>query len=240
MFSLKIRTSWSAHRSTSDITRSVRKSCRNRSEESASVHGSSGSVCVFSNLGSARALQDVDQSTGHLLLVLHADDGLQHRAQHGVVVGDELCKLLVLLHGQDADGLEAGLDADGGPSSFGLAGGGRADRVPLLHKLPACHARHGDVDQTHVVVLILFFLLVDVSVDVHGDAVQGGQAGEVKVFPPEQAVVSGLAGGPCVQDVVQTQLTEILLLGRQIFGFDDPQPQQVVGAATVVLQTWTI
>lgn len=179
----------------------------------------------------------MDQSTGHLLLVLHADDGLQHRAQHGVVVGDELCELLVLLHGQDGDGLEAGLDANRRPASFGFAGGGRADRVPLLHKLPARHARHRDVDQAHVVVLVLLLLLVYVAVDVHGDAVHAGQAGEVKVLAPEQAVVSGLAGGPGVQDVVQTQLTEIFLLRRQIFGLDDPQSQQVLGSPAVVLQT---
>ncbi len=185
------------------------------------------------------ALQDVHESAGHLLLVLDADDGLQHRAQHGVVVGDKLGELLVLLHGQDGDGLEAGLDADRRPPSFGLAGGGRADRVPLLHKLPARHARHRDVDQAHVVVLVLLLLLVHVAVDVHGDAVHGRQAGEVEVLAPEQAVVASLAGGSGVQHVVQTQLAEILLLRRQVFGFDDPQSQQVLRPPTVVLETQT-
>lgn len=185
------------------------------------------------------ALQDVDEGAGHLLLVLDADDGLQHRAQHGVVVGDELCELLVLLHGQDGDGLEAGLDPDRRPASFGLAGGRRADRVPLLHKLPSRHARHGDVDQAHVVVLVLLLLLVHVAVDVHGDAVHGGQAGEVEVLAPEQAVVASLAGGSGVEDVVQTKLAEIFLLRRQIFGLDDPQTQQVLSSPTVVLETRT-
>lgn len=186
------------------------------------------------------ALQDVDEGARHLLLVLDADDGLQHRAQHGVVVGDELCELLVLLHWQDVDGLEAGLDADRRAASLCLAGGRRADRVPLFHKLAARHARHRDVDQSHVVVLVLLLLLVHVAVDVHGDAVHGGQAGEVEVLAPEQAVVASFAGGPSVQDVVQTQLAEIFLLRRQIFGFDDPQSQQVLRPPTVVLETQTI
>lgn len=94
---------------------------------------------LSSDLGPAGALQDVDQRTGHLLLVPDADDRLQHQAQHGVVVGDELSKLLVLLHGQDGDGLEAGLDADRWSSPLDLAGGGHADRIPLLHKLPSHH-----------------------------------------------------------------------------------------------------
>lgn len=176
------------------------------------------------------------QRTRHLLLVPDADDGLQHGAERAVVVGDELGELLVLLHGQDGDGLEPRLDAYGGPAPFGLAGGGRADRVPLLHELPPRHAGHRDVDQAHVVVLVLLLLLVHVAVDVHGDAVRGGQAGEVEVLAPEQAVVASFAGGPGVEDVVQTQLTEILLLGGQVFGFDDPESQQVLRSPTVVLK----
>lgn len=154
------------------------------------------------------------QRAGHLLFVFDADDGLQHGAQHAVVVGDELCKLLVLLHWQDGDGLEAGLDADGWPSSFDLADGGGAHRVPLLHKLPTRHARHRDVNQTNIVVLVLLLLLVYVAVDVHSDAVHRGQAGKVKVLPPEKAVMASFAGGPGVQDIIQTKLAEVLLFRR--------------------------
>lgn len=157
----------------------------------------------MAHLGPAGALQDVHQGARHLLFVLDTDDGFQYGAQHRVVVGDKLGELLVLLHGQDGDGLEPGLDPDGRPASLGLAGGGCADRVPFLNELPARHAGHGDVDQTHIVVLVLLLLLVHVTVDVHGDAAHGGQAGEVEVLAPEQAVVAGLAGGPGIQDVIQ-------------------------------------
>jgi len=181
----------------------------------------------------------VHQRAGHLLLVPDADDGLQHRAHQGVVVGDELCELLVLLHGQDGDGLEAGLDADRGPAPLGLAGGGRADRVPLLHELAARDAGHRDVDQAHVAVLVLLVLAGWVPVQVHGEVARGRQAAEVKVLAPEQPVLPRLAAGAGVQHVVQAQLTEVLLLGRQVFGLDDPQAQQVLRPPAVVLETPT-
>ena len=191
-----------------------------------------------SDLCSARTLQNVDQRRGHLLLVLHADDRFQHRAQLPVVVGDELGKLLVLLHGKDEDGLEARLDADGRAPSFGLADGGRADRVPLLHELSPRHICHRDVDQAHIVVLVfLLLLLVHIMVDVDSDVLCSGQAGEEEELPPEQAVVACLAGGPSMENVIQAQLTEISLLWEQVFCLNDPQSQQVLRPPTVVLQT---
>lgn len=186
-------------------------------------------------LRSSRALQYVHKSAGHLLFVLHADDGLQHRAQHGIVIGHKLCKLFVLLHGQDGDSLEARFDADGGASTFGFAGGGGANRIPFLHKLPSHHSLNWYVHQTHIVVFVLLFFLVSITVDVYGDALNGRHTGELKVFPPEQAVRAGFAGGAGVQHVIQTQLTEILLFRWQIFGFDDPQTEDVFRPSAVVL-----
>ena len=177
----------------------------------------------------------MDQRTRHLLFVLHTDHRLQHRTQHGVVIGDKLRKLLVLLHRENGDGLEAGFDPYGGPSSLGLAGGWRANRVPLLHKLPPRHPSDGDVDQSHIVVLIFLLLLVRVPVDVHGDAAHSGQAGELKVLAPEETVRAHLAGGASVEHVVQTELAEVLLLGREVLGLDDPQAEDVLRTPTVVL-----
>lgn len=48
--------------------------------------------------------------------------------------------------------------------------------------------------------------------------------------------MAALAGGASVQSVVQAQLAEVLLLWWQVFGFDDPQTQQVLCPATVVLE----
>lgn len=48
--------------------------------------------------------------------------------------------------------------------------------------------------------------------------------------------MAALAGGASVQSVVQAQLAEVLLLWWQVFGFDDPQTQQVLRPATVVLE----
>lgn len=112
----------------------------------------------------ARALQDVHQRRRHLLLVLHAQRGLQHRAQHHVIVGDVLSKLLVHLHGKDAHALVAGLDADHGPRGLALAGVGAHHWVPFLHKLPARHRAHGDVHLPDEVGLVLLLLLVSLFV----------------------------------------------------------------------------
>lgn len=48
--------------------------------------------------------------------------------------------------------------------------------------------------------------------------------------------MAALAGGASVQSVVQAELAEVLLLWRQVFGFNDPQAQQVLCPATVVLE----
>lgn len=175
------------------------------------------------------------ECTGHLLFVLHADDRLQHRAQHGIVIGHKLRKLFVLLHGQDGDSLEARFDSDGGASTFGFAGGGGADRIPLLHKLPSHYSLHWYVHQAHIVVFVLFLFLVHITIDVYSDALNGRNAAKLKVFPPEQAVRAGFAGGAGVQHIIQTQLTEILLFRWQIFGLDDPQTEDVFRSSAVVL-----
>ena len=102
------------------------------------------------------------QGKRHLLLALDAEQRLQHRAQRAVVVGDVLGKLLVQLHGQDAHGLVAGLDAQRGVDHLAAAHApalgqhtGLDDRVPLLHKVAAGDAGDGDADQPQVSALLL-------------------------------------------------------------------------------------
>lgn len=189
------------------------------------------------DLGLAGALENVHERARHLLLVLDANPGLQHRAQQHVVVGGVLCKLLVHLHGQDAHALVASLDPDHRSRRLALGGGRSADRVPLLHKLPPRYGRDGDVDQSDVIVLILLLLLVGVFVEVGRDDLDWGQVVELKVLPPEHVVGLQLAGGAGVERVVQAQLAEVFLLGRQVLGFDDPQLQHVLHPAAVVLET---
>lgn len=189
------------------------------------------------NLGFACALQDVDQRARHLLLVLDANPGLEHRAQQHVVVGGVLGELLVHLHGKDVHALVARLDPDHGPGRLAFGRVGRADLVPLLHELPPGDGGHRDVDQSDVVVLVLLLLLVRVLVEVGRDVLDGGQVVELKVLPPEDVVGLELAGGAGVQRVVQAQLAEVFLFGWQVLGLDDPQLQQVFHPATVVLET---
>lgn len=62
----------------------------------------------------------------------------------------------------------------------------------------------------------------------YSDAACGGQAREIKVLSPEQTAVASLAGCSSIKNVVQTQLAEIFLLRRQVFGFDNPQTQQIL------------
>lgn len=96
----------------------------------------------------------------------------------------------------------------------------------------------GDVDESHVVVLVLLLLLLlllGVSVDVHGEAAYGGQVGQQEALAPEGAGAASFAGGARVQHVVQAQLAEVLLLGGQVLGLDDPQPQKMLRPAAVVL-----
>lgn len=101
VFSLKISWSLSRQRSTSDIIRSVRKSCQKK-VVAVSVGGGVASArwpVGQSHLGLAGAVQDVDQRGRQLLLGPQADGGLQRVAQQQVVGADVLGKLLVLLHG---------------------------------------------------------------------------------------------------------------------------------------------
>lgn len=176
------------------------------------------------------------QCAGHLLFIPHTDDRLQNRTQHGVVVGDKLSKLFVLLHRQDRDGLKAGLDANGRATTLDFAGGGRADRIPLLYKLPATHTLHRNIDQAHIVVLIFPLLLVSVTVNVDSDALDGGQASKLKMFTPEQAVRAQLTGGTGIQHVIQAQLTKVFLLGWEVFGLYDPKVEDILCSSAVVLR----
>lgn len=182
------------------------------------------------------ALQYVHERAGHLLLILHTDYRLKHWTQHSVVVGDELCKFLVQLHGKDCDTLKAALDTDGGASAFRLAAGGCAHWVPLLHKLAPTHGLHRDVHQSNVVALVFFLFLVGVAVHVHGDATDGRQTTELKVLTPEQAIWAHLAGGACVQYIIKAQLAKVSLLGWQVFGLNDPQAQHILCTPAVVLK----
>lgn len=188
------------------------------------------------HLGLASALQDVHQCTRHLLLVLDTNPGLEHRAQQHVVIGGVFSKLLVHLHGKDVHTLIAGLDSDHRSRCFALRGVGRADWIPLLHKLSPGNGCDGDVDESNVIVLIFLLLLVRVLVQVGRDALDSRQVVELKVLPPKDVVSLELAGGAGVQRVIQTELTEVFLFGWQVLGLDDPQPQQVLNPATVVLQ----
>ncbi len=154
---------------------------------------------IGTNLGLASALQNVDQCTRHLLLVLDANPGLEHRAQQHVVIGGVLCKLLVHLHGQDAHTLIARFDPNHRPRCFALRGVGRAYLIPLLHKLSSGNSCDGDIDKSDVIVFIFLFLLVCVFVEVGRDALDGRQVIELKVLSPEDVVSLEFAGGAGVE-----------------------------------------
>jgi len=62
-------------------------------------------------LGLARAVQDVHESSSELFFGSQADGGLQSVAEQQVVGADVLCKLFVLLHGEDDDALVPSFDA---------------------------------------------------------------------------------------------------------------------------------
>ena len=185
----------------------------------------------------ARALQDMHQGRRHLLLGLGAEDGLEGGAEPQVVVGDVLGELLVHLHGQDGDGLVARLDADHGPGALAALRVGRRHRVPLLHELPAGHGGGGQAHQAQVAAAFLLLLLVGLAVQVDGDRAQRRQVVELEVLAPEDVVGLQLARGARVQHVVQAQLAQVLLLGRQVLGLDHPQLQNVLHAPAVVLHT---
>lgn len=78
-----------------------------------------------------------------------------------------------MLHGQDDDGLVSRLDPDGRPSGLAFIGSGCADRVPFFHKLAACHTGNGDVDETDIVIFVLFLFLLNILVDMDSDAEYG-------------------------------------------------------------------
>lgn len=113
-------------------------------------------------LGLPCALQDVHQSTGHFLFALDTQQRLQNGAQRSVVVGHILCELFIQLHRQDAHGLKARLEPQGGVDDFAPSntatlgqGAGLNDGVPLLHKLTTSDAGNGNADQAQVCALLL-------------------------------------------------------------------------------------
>lgn len=175
------------------------------------------------------------QGRGHLLLVLDTDHRFQHGAQQGVVAGDVLPKFFVLLHGQDGDGLVTGFDPDGGAPCLAFVGCGGAHWVPFLHKLAPCHAGRGDVDQAHVIVLVLFLFLLHVLVDVNRDALDVWETVELKVLPPEDVICFCFAGGAGKEGVIKAQLTEVFLLGGQVLGLYDPEAKHVLSSTAIVL-----
>lgn len=69
------------------------------------------------------------------------------------------------------------------------------------------------------------------------DVLDSRQVSELKVLSPEDIVCFQLAGGTGIKGVIQTQLTEVLLLGRKVFGFNHPQSKGVLYPTAVVLET---
>lgn len=56
------------------------------------------------------------------------------------------------------------------------------------------------------------------------------------MLAPENGVGAGLAGGACVQHVVQTQLTIIAFLSWKVSRFDDPQLEDIIHPSAVILE----
>lgn len=67
-------------------------------------------------------------------------------------------------------------------------------------------------------------------------ATNGRQIVELKMLSPEDGVRPGFAGGACIQHVIQTKLTIITLLCREVSSFDDPQLEHIVHTSAVVLE----
>lgn len=59
---------------------------------------------------------------------------------------------------------------------------------------------------------------------------------ELKVLTPEHGVCSRLAGGACVQHVIQTQLAVVALFRWKVPRLDNPQLENIVHPTTVILQ----
>lgn len=55
------------------------------------------------------------------------------------------------------------------------------------------------------------------------------------MLAPENGVGARLAGGACVQHVVQTKFAVVALLGWKLAGLDDPQFEHIVHPPAVVL-----
>lgn len=87
---------------------------------------------------------------------------------------------------------------------------------------------------------ILFYCLapffVGFLVQVQTKATNGRQIVELKMLSPEDGVCPGFAGGACIQHVIQTQLTIVTFLRREVSSFDDPQLEHIVHTPAVVLE----
>lgn len=68
------------------------------------------------------------------------------------------------------------------------------------------------------------------------EVADSGQVVELKVLAPENGVGAGLAGGTCVQHVVQTKFAVVAFLGWKLAGLDDPQFEHIVHPPAVVLR----
>lgn len=68
------------------------------------------------------------------------------------------------------------------------------------------------------------------------EASDGGQVVEFKMLAPEDGVRAGLAGGACIQHVIQTQLAIVAFLCRKVPGLNDPQLKYIVHPSTVILK----
>lgn len=79
-------------------------------------------------------------------------------------------------------------------------------------------------------------LLIRLLVQMKTQVANGRKIVEFKVLAPKNSVSARLAGGSCVQHVIQTEFAVVALLGRKLAGLDDPQFQHIVHPTTVVLR----
>lgn len=79
-------------------------------------------------------------------------------------------------------------------------------------------------------------LFVSLFVEVQTKATNGRQIVKLKMFSPEDCIGAWLAGGACIQHVIQTQLTIVAFLSWKISGLDYPQLEYILYSPAVVLK----
>lgn len=84
--------------------------------------------------------------------------------------------------------------------------------------------------------LYLASFFVRFLVEMQPKATNGGQIVKFKMLAPEDRVGPGLAGGACIQHVIQTKLTIIAFLSWKVSSFNDPQLEHVINSSAVVLK----